>query len=73
VPKTRNVLNHLYVETAVGRRKCHTNSKHSIEPGDTHLAQETATGRHNICLACAGKVLDVAEQELADLRSELGV
>lgn len=73
MPKTRNVLNHLYVETAVGKRKCHTNSKHTIEPGEVHLAQDTATGRQNICLICAGKVLDVAEQELADIRAELGV
>lgn len=71
MPKTRNVLSHLYVDTSVATRKCHTNSTHVIGPGEKHLAQETASGRHNICFLCAGKVLDVAEQELAVLRSEL--
>ena len=71
MPKTRNVLNHLYVDTSVAMRKCHTNSKHSIGPGEKHLAQETSSGRHNICSQCAGMVLHVAEQELGVLRSEL--
>lgn len=71
--KTRNILRHLSVEQAARERKCHANSQHTIEPGQYHLAQEIVGQRQNICIACAGKVFDAAEKQLASLRRELGV
>ena len=72
--KTRNILKNLSIALAVGTRKCHTNAKHTIEPGEYHLAQEVVLGqRENICIECAGKVFDAAETQLATLRKELGI
>jgi len=72
--KTRNILKNLTIEQAKGKRTCHTNSKHTIEAGEYHLAQEVAPmKRENICVECAGKVFDLAEQYLAELRKQLGV
>jgi hypothetical protein len=72
--KTRNILKNLSIEQAVGKRRCYTNSKHTIESGEYHLAQEIVPGqRENICVECAGKVFDAAEKYLAALRSQLGV
>jgi len=60
MPKTRNVLKYLSIEQAKGKRMCHVNSKHTIEAGEFHLAQETAPMvRENICVVCAGKIFDV--------------
>lgn len=72
--KTRNIAKNVTVEEAKQERKCHADSKHKIAPGEAHLAHEvSANVRQNICLKCAGKVLDVAQQHLAAVRAQLGV
>jgi hypothetical protein len=72
--KTRNVVKNLTIETAVKERKCHADSKHKIAPGEMHLAHEVSTNvRENICLKCAGKILDLAQKHLATIRTQLGV
>ena len=74
MPKVRNVIKHLSIEKAAGKRKCHTNSAHTIAIGERHLAQVVQSGqRENICKECAGKVFDEAEAHLAALRKDLGV
>ena len=74
MPKTRNILNTFRVEVAVGNRKCHSNSKHSIEVGEKHFAYDKSPGeRVNICKQCAPAIFEVAEKHLAEVRKELGV
>lgn len=68
--KTRNVVKNLQIEVALKSRKCHTNSKHTIEAGEQHLAQYDDSGaRQNICMRCAPKVLDVAARHIDSLRN----
>ncbi len=74
MPKTRNILNNYRVEVAAGMRKCHSNSKHSIEAGEEHFAYDKSPGeRINICKKCAPAIFDVAEKHLAEVRKALGV
>lgn len=70
--KARNPLKNLKIETAVGARKCHTDSKHIIAPGDVHLAQYDDHGmvRENICAKCAPRVLAEIEAHLGALRAQ---
>lgn len=70
--KTRNVVKNLRFEVAERERKCHTNSRHTIQPGEKHLAEyDDAGSRQNICMKCAGKVLDVAQEHICQLKDEL--
>lgn len=71
MPKIRNVLRHLSVEKAVGKRTCHANTKHIIMPDEVHLAVQANQGRENICLACAPGVLKVARNHFEQLVAEL--
>ena len=71
--KTRNLLVHVKIETAVASRRCHTSSAHEIGPGQQHLAVHTGSGRENVCHRCASKVLNRAEEYVAELRRELGL
>jgi hypothetical protein len=74
MPKTRNIVRSVRAEKSVGTRKCHANSKHSIESAALHLAYDEVPGqRQNICAKCAKDVLDVAEKHLAEVRGKLGV
>ena len=72
--RTRNIVKYLTVDTAVRERKCHTDKTHKIAAGQMHLRQEVSLNVYeNICLICAGNVLDVAQANLADIRKKLGV
>ena len=72
--KVRNVAKHLVLEVAKGSRQCHTNKRHTIQPGDLHLAQYIQPGiRENICRLCAGAVLRRAAKHLENLRERLEV
>lgn len=66
-------MKNIEVEVAAKERKCHVSSKHVIDAGESHLAHYEGSARQNICLACAGKVLDVAQAHLATLRKKLKV
>jgi len=71
--KARNPVKHLKIEVAVKERKCHANSKHTIQPGEQHLAEyDDAGSRQNICMECAAKVLNEADKHIAKLRKSLG-
>ncbi|WP_157146309.1 hypothetical protein [Achromobacter insuavis] len=71
MPKARNPLKNLKVETAAGTRKCHANSKHTIAAGEKHLAQYDDSGmvRENICAECAPRVLAEIEKHLRELQA----
>ncbi|WP_238888641.1 hypothetical protein [Achromobacter insuavis] len=71
MPKARNPLKNLKIETAAGTRKCHANSKHTIAAGEKHLAQYDDSGmvRENICAECAPRVLAQIELHLSELRA----
>lgn len=72
MPVTRNILNHLRFEVASGKRTCDVSSKHTIGPGEKHLAYEQVPGnRKNICLACAPSILAVAQSHLTAIIKEL--
>ena len=72
MPATRNILSHLRFEVAIGVRTCDVNSKHTILPGDRHVAYETAPAiRKNICMASAPSILDIAQKHLTSVLSEL--
>lgn len=67
--KTRNVLKNISVGVAQRERKCYADQKHKIQPGENFLLD----GQDGICLLCAGKVLDVAQDHLTGIRKTLGV
>ena len=73
MPKTRNLVKHIGVETAKGTRKCHANSTHEIDKGEKHLAIRDGMARENICLECAPKVLKVASEHIAKVKADLGI
>jgi len=60
------------VETAIAKRKCHANKKHSIAPGEKHFAYDYGPlGRQNICKECASPILDIVEEQIRKVRKEL--
>ena len=67
MPKIRQVLTHVHVESGSRRRKCHRKASHSIPAGQPHLAiyDSTSGARKNYCRECARPILT---QCLADLR-----
>lgn len=71
MPKARNPLKNLKIESGNGSRKCHANSKHTIPPGEKHLAQYDDSGmvRENICKDCAPRVLAEIEGHLRALQA----
>ncbi|MCH4811843.1 hypothetical protein [Vreelandella neptunia] len=70
MPNTRNIVKDFRVETAVGARKCHASSLHTIKAGEKHFAYNDP-GRINICIKCAPVILKVAESHVAKVRQEL--
>lgn len=73
MPKVREVLKQLRVETAGRRRKCHRNDSHSIGRGERCLAvyDPITSGRKNYCTECARPILDQARRDLHRLEEEL--
>ena len=72
MPATRNILNHIRFEFAVGSRTCDVNSKHNIGPGEKHLAYEQVPGhRKNICMTCTPSILAVAQNHLVNIINQL--
>lgn len=70
---TRDVLIHVSVETARGKRKCHHNRKHSISQGDLCLVIKSGAynSPKNYCLECATDILSKAKEKLQNLISNL--
>lgn len=72
MPKTRNILNHLRFEYAVGNRSCDVSKDHKIAPGEKHFAYEEIEGmRKNICMKCAPAILEKANSHLQSILMEL--
>ncbi len=69
----KSLLKDSCIDQAAGRRKCHRDSKHSIEKDELHLAvKDPATGgRRNYCRKCARPMLDKAQEELNEIHSKL--
>lgn len=76
MPKVREVLTHVSVETAERRRICHRNRKsHSITQGEVCLVirEPASSGRKNYCRVCAAPILERASKDLVDFRAALGL
>lgn len=71
MPKTRNIVKGITIETAVNDRKCHSNSGHTINPGDQHLAVYESGTRQNLCRKCAKDILKVAIAHLEKTQADL--
>jgi hypothetical protein len=76
MPKVREVLAHVSVETAERRRICHRNREsHAIAKGEPCLVirEAASSGSKNYCRVCAAPILGQAAQDLVDLRAALGL
>jgi hypothetical protein len=74
MPKVKQVLKHVGVETAQRKRKCYWKpTKHVIAAGDDCLVISEAGTKRNYCPECAEPILDAAEDDLDRLRVELNL
>jgi hypothetical protein len=73
MPKVRDLLCRVHVETALSKRKCHRNRAHAIPGGEVHLAvYDSETGaRKNYCAECAEPILAHARDRIEELEGEL--
>lgn len=73
MPKVRDILVHVSVETAERRRKCHRNRKHSIQQGDGCLVIKGGAfnSKRNYCQQCAAEILGRARKRLAEFNGGL--
>lgn len=72
--KVKQVLNAVSVEEAKQKRICHRNrKKHSIAGGERCLVvrDSASGGKRNYCVECANAILDVAADDLEELRTDL--
>lgn len=69
----RDIITHVEVEVALGKRICHRNRKqHSVAAGQKCLAvHEHDGGRKNYCLPCALEILTKAKAKLLTLEQEI--
>ena len=76
MPKIRDILGHVCVETAKRRRKCHRNKQeHSIHQDERCLVVQTSQPKsnRNYCQRCAKDILDRAGKRLAKMQGDLGL
>lgn len=76
MPRVREVLTHVSVETAERRRICHRNREsHSIAKGEVCLVirEAASSGSKNYCRVCAAPILEQAARDLVELRAALGL
>jgi hypothetical protein len=78
MPQIKAVLGHVAVETAKRKRTCsrHKNGAHAhdIARDEDCLVVTDADGsKHNYCAESAEAILDRADQDLAGLRSRMGL
>lgn len=72
--KVREILGHVSVETAKGKRICHRNRRaHSIAKGEPCLVirEPASGGSKNYCVSCAAAILKCAEADLKRLHQHL--
>ena len=76
MPKVREVLKHVSVETAQRKRKCYRKpAAHEIAMGELCLVIKDGAsgGSSNYCPECAAPILDQAQSDLDRLRNELNL
>lgn len=74
MPKIREILGHVSIQTAARKRKCTRKpDKHAIAKGESCLVIKGGTynAEQSYCGECASAILDKAEQDLSHLRSLL--
>jgi hypothetical protein len=74
MPKTRDILNHVTVETAARQRICHRNrAEHAIQKGELCLVilDPATRGSKNYCSECAKPILDAAKLRLSQLERQI--
>jgi hypothetical protein len=69
----RDIITHVEVEIALGKRICHHNRRHhSVPAGHKCLAVHDHDGsRKNYCLPCALEILAKAKTKLFTLEKEI--
>ena len=74
MPRVKEILIHVSVQTAGAKRKCHrAPTKHAITKGNVCLVvKDPASGSsRNYCPECAEPILDQAQEDLEAFRAEL--
>jgi hypothetical protein len=73
MPKVRDIVCHVCVETASRSRICHRHrSEHSIQRGEACLVvKDGSGGKKNYCKSYAAEVLASAHRRLAGFEQEL--
>lgn len=73
MPTIKNILNHVLVEIAARRRRCHRTSGHAIVKGQVCLVVVDDRGsKRNYCPDCAKPILVEASRRLAEYSADLG-
>jgi hypothetical protein len=68
----RNIVRDFRFEISAGNRKCDVNNGHVIAKGDKQFAYEDVPGhRLNICMECAPKIIQKAQEHISKLAREL--
>lgn len=69
----RDIITHVSIETASGKRICHRNRQgHEITKGQKCLAiREQNGGRKNYCLPCALEIVTKAKARLQVMEQEI--
>lgn len=69
----RDILTHVEVQVASGKRICHHNRRqHSVASGNKCLAiHDHDGGRKNYCLACAIEILAKAKAKILDMERDI--
>jgi hypothetical protein len=71
--KVKQVLKDVSVEVAKRKRKCHHKKTHSVAQGESCIVVKDPStgGKRNYCIECGNAILDIAADDLNELRSEL--
>ena len=73
MPKLKRLLVSACFETAQRRRHCSRNQEHVICQADKCLVIKENMSKNNYCMECAALILRKAQEELNQLKGELGV
>ena len=73
MPKIRDIIVHVCVETAQRPRKCFRNREHAISSGERCLVVKTGptSSKQNYCRNCACRILRFATDKLARLKDDI--
>jgi hypothetical protein len=75
MPAHKSVLLRLTVQPAGKLSHCKHNKKHEMKKGELRFVVKepgVGTGGRGYCVPCAREMIDGAQAELAELRTELG-